>query len=75
MERALQALPLTDPSNRFWLACEAAAMRDICKHLLTLRNLACASLTTQGYWKYGAGNYSDHDFGLEPNELLSGVRS
>ena len=71
LERTLKALPAPAASMRIWLACEAAAMREIRKHLIHL-GVERTSLSTQGYWKYGAGNYSDHDFGLDVEGAASG---
>ena len=51
--------------GRVWLACEAGAMRDIRKHLLLNPALDRTRVATQGYWKYGAANHSDHDWGTE----------
>jgi NADPH-dependent ferric siderophore reductase len=49
--------------SRVWVACEAAAMRDIRRYLLTSRLLPAASLVTRGYWRAGEQNHPDHDYG------------
>lgn len=51
--------------NAVWVACEAMAMREIRRHLLMDVGMDRALLNTQGYWKYGVGNHSDHDRGTE----------
>jgi NADPH-dependent ferric siderophore reductase len=48
---------------RVWVACEAAAMRDIRRYLLTERHLPPAALVTRGYWRTGEQNHPDHDYG------------
>ena len=49
--------------SRVWVACEAAAMRDIRRYFLTSRLLPPASLVTRGYWRTGEQNHPDHDYG------------
>ena len=50
-------------ATRVWVACEAAAMRDIRRYLLTSRLVPPASLVTRGYWRAGEQNHPDHDCG------------
>ena len=50
-------------ATRVWVACEAAAMRDIRRYLLTSRLVPPASLVTRGYWRAGEQNHPDHDSG------------
>ena len=50
-------------ATRVWVACEAAAMRDIRRYLLTSRLVPPASLVTRGYWRAGEQNHPDHDYG------------
>ncbi|HEY5017240.1 MAG TPA: siderophore-interacting protein, partial [Streptosporangiaceae bacterium] len=38
---------------RVWVACEAAAMRDIRRYFIAERHLPPASLVTRGYWRAG----------------------
>lgn len=48
---------------RVWVACEAAAMRGIRRYFTRERGLAAGSLVTRGYWRLGAANHPDHDYG------------
>jgi NADPH-dependent ferric siderophore reductase len=48
---------------RIWVACEAAAMRGIRRHFTRERGLPASSLVTRGYWRLGAANHPDHDYG------------
>jgi NADPH-dependent ferric siderophore reductase len=48
---------------RVWVACEAAAMRDIRRYFLSERHRPAASLVTRGYWRAGEQNHPDHDYG------------
>jgi NADPH-dependent ferric siderophore reductase len=48
---------------RIWVACEAAAMRDIRRYLTRERGLPLAQLVTRGYWRAGEQNHPDHDYG------------
>jgi NADPH-dependent ferric siderophore reductase len=50
-------------SGRIYVACEADAMRAIRRHLLGERGLPREWLTTRGYWKQGATDYPDRDYG------------
>jgi NADPH-dependent ferric siderophore reductase len=50
-------------SGAIYVACEADAMRRIRQHLLVQRALPRAWLTTRGYWKQGATDYPDRDYG------------
>jgi NADPH-dependent ferric siderophore reductase len=49
--------------TRVWVACEAAAMRGIRRYLIGERRLSASSLVTRGYWRLGAANHPDHDYG------------
>jgi NADPH-dependent ferric siderophore reductase len=46
-----------------YVACEADAMRRIRRHLLVERALAREWVTTRGYWKQGATDHPDRDYG------------
>lgn len=46
-----------------YVACEAEAMRRIRRHLLVERALPREWLTTRGYWKQGATDHPDRDYG------------
>jgi NADPH-dependent ferric siderophore reductase len=49
-------------SGRVYVACEADAMREIRRQLLQ-RGLPREWVTTRGYWKQGATDYPDRDYG------------
>jgi NADPH-dependent ferric siderophore reductase len=64
VELADAARAATIPDGaRVWVACEAAAMRDIRRYLIAERQLPPASLVTRGYWRAGEQNHPDHDYG------------
>ena len=46
-----------------YLACEAAAMRRIRSQLLNDLGVPRTQLVARGYWKLGAVNHPDHDYG------------
>jgi len=46
-----------------YVACEAEAMRRIRRYLLVERGLARDWVTTRGYWKQGATDHPDRDYG------------
>jgi NADPH-dependent ferric siderophore reductase len=48
---------------KIWVACEAAAMRGIRRHLTRDRGLPVSSVVTRGYWRAGESNHPDHDYG------------
>ena len=48
---------------RIWVACEAAAMRDIRRYFSGERGIPVARLVTRGYWRAGEQNHPDHDYG------------
>jgi len=50
-------------TGSIYVACEADAMRRIRRHLLLERALPREWLTTRGYWKQGATDYPDRDYG------------
>ena len=49
--------------GRVYVACEADAMRGIRRHLLMERGLPREWVTTRGYWKQGATDHPDRDYG------------
>jgi NADPH-dependent ferric siderophore reductase len=49
--------------GRIYVACEADAMRRIRAQLLVDRGLPREWLTTRGYWKQGATDHPDRDYG------------
>lgn len=65
LEAALRAFELPAGNGRIYVGCEAAVMRRIRKHLLQERGLDPATIVTRGYWKLGATDYTDHDYGTE----------
>ncbi|HEU5099402.1 MAG TPA: siderophore-interacting protein [Roseiflexaceae bacterium] len=65
LEEAVRALQLPAGNGRIYVGCEAAAMRRIRKHLLQERGLNPAAIVTRGYWKLGAIDYTDHDYGTD----------
>ncbi|HWQ13092.1 MAG TPA: siderophore-interacting protein, partial [Roseiflexaceae bacterium] len=65
LEAALRAELLPAGDGRIYVGCEAAAMRRIRRHLLQERGLDPATIVTRGYWKLGAIDYTDHDYGTD----------
>jgi NADPH-dependent ferric siderophore reductase len=55
--------PVGDGS--LWIGAEAAAVRRIRKVLLEQRSISPDALVTRGYWREGAVNHPDHDFGTD----------
>lgn len=47
----------------WWVACESNAMREIRVHLLEQQGFNKKQLVSRGYWKLGASNHPDHDYG------------
>ncbi len=60
---AVAAFQAPAGSGSVYVACEADAMRGIRRHLLVERGLPRESLTTRGYWKQGATDHPDRDYG------------
>lgn len=60
---ALREVELPAGEGRVWVSCEAGVMRDIRRHFLEERGVDRSVLRTQGYWKAGAVNHTDHDMG------------
>jgi NADPH-dependent ferric siderophore reductase len=65
LEEAVRAMQLPAGNGRIYVGCEAAAMRRIRTHLLHKRGLDPATLVTRGYWKLGALDYTDHNYGMD----------
>ncbi len=65
LEAALRSIELPAGNGRIYVGCEAAAMRRIRRHLLDERGLDPATIVTRGYWKLGAVDYTDHDYGTD----------
>jgi NADPH-dependent ferric siderophore reductase len=60
---AVRSAELPAGDGRVWVSAEASIMRQVRKHLLEDRNLDRSLIRTQGYWKQGALNHTDHDMG------------
>lgn len=65
IEQAIRGLTLPEGRGYVWVACESAAMRRIRKLLIEERGLAPEQLVTRGYWKLGASNHPDGDYGQD----------
>ncbi|UDY23460.1 siderophore-interacting protein [Nocardioides sp. Kera G14] len=64
-ETLLEAVTSADvsPGTHLWAGCEAAAVRRIRAHALGELGLPRDHVTTRGYWRIGAANHPDHDYG------------
>ena len=63
LEQALRQGDAPPAQCQIYLACEAAAMRRI-RQLLTVElGVARSQIVGRGYWKLGAVNHPDHDYG------------
>ncbi len=60
---AVAAFQPPEGAGCVYVACEADAMRGIRRQLLTERALPRESVTTRGYWKQGATDHPDRDYG------------
>ena len=47
----------------WWVACEANTMRRMRSLLLNQQDISKDRLVSRGYWKAGASNHPDHDYG------------
>ncbi len=63
LTQAIAAYPMPSGTGRIYVACEADAMRGIRRHLLVERSLPRDWVTTRGYWKQGATDHPDRDYG------------
>lgn len=63
LEAAIRTLPTITPDTKIYLACEAAAMRRIRQVLTTELGVNRSQVIGRGYWKLGAVNHPDHDYG------------
>jgi NADPH-dependent ferric siderophore reductase len=63
LEQSLRTLELPAGEGRVYVACESGAMRRIRRHLLTERGLDREKIVTRGYWKLGATDHPDRDYG------------
>jgi len=60
---AAAASAVITPGSQVWVACESSAMRGIRRLLLGERGVPHSALVTRGYWRLGAADYPDHDYG------------
>jgi len=60
---AIAAFEPPPGTGRIYVACEADAMRGIRRQLLIERGLPREWVTTRGYWKQGATDHPDRDYG------------
>ena len=58
----LKTMAETSDNIFWWIACEANAMRHIRSQLLQW-GIPKEQLVSRGYWKAGASNHPDHDYG------------
>jgi len=65
LEASLRNYPLPAGSGRIYVACESGAMRRIRAHLLTDKTINREHVTTRGYWKLGATDHPDGDYGQD----------
>jgi NADPH-dependent ferric siderophore reductase len=65
LEQALRDFSLPSGDGRIYVGAESGAMRRIRQHLLRERGLDARQIVTRGYWKAGATNYTDHDYGTD----------
>jgi NADPH-dependent ferric siderophore reductase len=65
LESSVRAYQMPSGSGRIYVACESGAMRRIRAHLLTDRAINREHLITRGYWKLGAVDYPDGDYGQD----------
>lgn len=65
LEAKLRELPSLPGSGRWYVACESGAMRRIRRYLLSERSLERDHVVTRGYWKLGATDHPDGDYGQD----------
>ncbi|HEX6706372.1 MAG TPA: siderophore-interacting protein [Albitalea sp.] len=63
LEAALRATAPPPAGTRVYIACEAMAMRRIRQVLIDTLGVPKAQIIGRGYWKLGAVNHPDHDYG------------
>jgi NADPH-dependent ferric siderophore reductase len=63
LEAALRSMAPPDPGTRIYVACEAMAMRRIRQLLIDQLGVPRSQVIGRGYWKLGAVNHPDHDYG------------
>jgi NADPH-dependent ferric siderophore reductase len=63
-ELAAAARSATPPAGTHaWVACESGAVRGLRSYFLTERQWPRTALTSRGYWRLGAADHPDHDYG------------
>jgi NADPH-dependent ferric siderophore reductase len=50
-------------NGRVYVGCEAGVMRRIRKNLIETAGFERTRITTRGYWRVGAANHPDRDYG------------
>lgn len=65
LEAAVREFPFPPGRVYVWVALESGVMRRIRRHLIETVGLPAEQLVTRGYWKQGAGNYRDGDYGRD----------
>ena len=63
LEASLRNYSLPEGSGRIYVACESGAMRRIRALLLTDKTIDRGHVVTRGYWKLGAVDHPDGDYG------------
>lgn len=65
LEASVRAWQMPAGNGRVYVACESGAMRRIRAHLLTDKTISREHLVTRGYWKLGAVDHPDGDYGQD----------
>jgi NADPH-dependent ferric siderophore reductase len=65
LEASVRAYQMPPGEGRVYVACESGAMRRIRAHLLTDKTINRAHVITRGYWKLGAVDHPDGDYGQD----------
>ncbi len=63
LEASLRNYPFPEGNGRIYVACESGAMRRIRALLLTDKTINREHVVTRGYWKLGAVDHPDGDYG------------
>jgi NADPH-dependent ferric siderophore reductase len=63
LESSVRRMELPPGTGRIYVACEADAMRRIRRHLIAERAFPRERLVTRGYWRLGATDHPDRDYG------------
>jgi NADPH-dependent ferric siderophore reductase len=65
LEAAVRSFQLPAGSGRIYVACESGAMRRIRAHVLADKTINREHVITRGYWKLGAVDHPDGDYGQD----------